>query len=181
MAWRSVLTRAPHSYKMGKLQTEYCNSCKCLHYIWLDLKLYMLYNPSYHQYAKMAVQVFDWLIQYLLLPLQFLYGFRRNLTGSKDSMSSTKFVYFRVVLQQKMAALASDYLTYVQPLSCNHCMDCDENLQEARFQCPLPNQMHSNDLEACWNTYWCFWFHSKVKLANVAQLNDLLNMKRDFY
>ena len=43
---------------------------------------------------KMAALASDWLRHFRLLPLKILNGIQRNLTGSKISMSSTKFVFF---------------------------------------------------------------------------------------
>ena len=45
-------------------------------------------------------------------PLKLLNGIQRNLTGSKISTSSTKFVFFGPIGINKMAALASDWLRH---------------------------------------------------------------------
>ena len=45
-------------------------------------------------------------------PLKPLNGIQRNLTGSKISTSSTKFVFFRADQKNKMADLASDWLRH---------------------------------------------------------------------
>ena len=50
-------------------------------------------------------------------PLKPLNGIQRNLTGSKISTSSTKFVFFG---KNNMAALASDWLRHLQLLLWNH-------------------------------------------------------------
>ena len=47
-----------------------------------------------------------------LRPLKPLKGIQRNLTGSKISTSSTKFVFFGPIGKTKMAALASDWLRH---------------------------------------------------------------------
>ena len=44
--------------------------------------------------------------------LKLLIGIQQNLTGSKISMSSTKFVYIWTIEKNKMAALASDWLRH---------------------------------------------------------------------
>ena len=52
---------------------------------WADLK------------NKMAVLASDWLRHFRLLLWNRLIGIQRNLTGSKISMSSTKFLFFRPI------------------------------------------------------------------------------------
>ena len=81
-------------------------------------------------------------------PLKPLNGIQRNLTGSKISTSSTKFVVFLLAdWKNKMAALASDWLRHFRLLLWNCWTEFDETWQEARFQCPLPSL--------------CFWSRSK--------------------
>ena len=52
-------------------------------------------------------------------PLKPLNGIQRNLTGSKISTSSTKFVFFGPIGKNKMAALASDWLRHFRLLLWN--------------------------------------------------------------
>ena len=59
-------------------------------------------------------------------------GIQRNLTGSMVLTSSTQFVLFRADLKNKMAALASDWLTHFR-LLCNRWTELNETWQEARF------------------------------------------------
>ena len=72
-------------------------------------------------------------------PLKPLNGIQRNLTGSKISMSSTKFVFFGPIIKNKMAALASDWLRHFRLLPWNRWTEFNETWQEARSQCPLPS------------------------------------------
>ena len=58
---------------------------------------------------------------------------QRNLTGSKISMSSTKFVFFGTIGKKtKMAALASDWLRHFRLLLWNGWTEFNETWQEAR-------------------------------------------------
>ena len=52
-------------------------------------------------------------------PLKRLNGIQRNLTGSKNSTPSTKFVFFGLIGKNKMAALASDWLRHFRLLLWN--------------------------------------------------------------
>ena len=78
-------------------------------------------------------------------PLKPLNEIQRNLTGSKISMSSTKFVFFGP--KNKMAALASDWLRHFQLLLWNCWMKFKETWQEARSQRPLPSLCFSGRSE----------------------------------
>ena len=80
-------------------------------------------------------------------PLKPLIGIQRNLTGSKISTSSTKFVFFRVDQKNKMAALASDWLRHFRLLLWNRLTEFNETWQEARSQCPLPSLCFSGPSE----------------------------------
>ena len=59
-------------------------------------------------------------------PLRPLNGIWRNLTESKISTSSTKFVFFWVNLKNKMAALVSDWLRHFWLLLWNRWTELDE-------------------------------------------------------
>ena len=72
-------------------------------------------------------------------PLKPLNRIQRNLTGSKISMSSTKFVFFGLIGKNKMTALASDWLRHFRLLLWNHWTEFNETWQEARSQRPLPS------------------------------------------
>ena len=72
-------------------------------------------------------------------PLKPLNGIQRNLTGSKISMSSTKFLFFRSIGKNKMAALASDWLRHFRLLLWNRWTEFDKTWHEARSQRPLPS------------------------------------------
>ena len=65
-------------------------------------------------------------------PLKLLKGIQRNLTGSKISTSSTKFVFFRPIGKNKMAILASDWLRHFRLLLWNRWMEFNKTGQEAR-------------------------------------------------
>ena len=66
-------------------------------------------------------------------PLKPLNGIHRNLTGSKISTSSTKFVFFPANRKNKMAALASDWLRHFQLLLWNHWTEFNENLTGSKI------------------------------------------------
>ena len=72
-------------------------------------------------------------------PLKPLNGIQWNLTGSKISMSSTKFVFFWPIGKNKMAALASDLLRHFRLFLWIRWTKYNETWQEARSQCPLPS------------------------------------------
>ena len=74
-------------------------------------------------------------------PLKPLNGIQRNLTGSKISTSSTKFVCFGADRNNKMAALglAPDWLRHFWLLFWNHWTKFNETWQEAKSQRPLPS------------------------------------------
>ena len=80
-------------------------------------------------------------------PLKPLIRIQRNLTGSKISMSSTKFVFFGPIVKNKMAALASDWLRHFQLLLWKRWTEFNETWQEARSQCPLPSLCFSGRSE----------------------------------
>ena len=61
----------------------------------------------------------------------------RNLTRSKISMSSTKFVFLSYQ-KNKMAALASDWLRHFRLLR-NRWTEFNKTWKKARSQCPLPS------------------------------------------
>ena len=65
--------------------------------------------------------------------LKLLKGIQWNLTGSKTSTSSTKFVFYRVDRKNKMAALASDWPRHFRLLPWNRWTEIKETWQEARF------------------------------------------------
>ena len=72
-------------------------------------------------------------------PLKPLNGIQWNLTGSKISMFSTKFVFFELIGKNKMAALASDWLRHFRLLLWNRWTEFNKTWQEARSQRPLPS------------------------------------------
>ena len=72
-------------------------------------------------------------------PLKPLNRIQQNLSGSKISTSSTKFVFFRADQKNKMAALASDWPRHFWLLLWNCWTEFNETLHKARSQCPLPS------------------------------------------
>ena len=87
-------------------------------------------------------------------PLKPMNRIQWNLTGSKISTSSTKFVFFGPVGKKKMTALASDWLWHFWLLWWNRWTEINEVWQEARWQCPLPSL--------------CFWADLKNKMVALA-------------
>ena len=71
-------------------------------------------------------------------PLKRLNRIQQNLTSSKISMSSTKFVFFGPIRKNKMAALASDWLRHFRLLLLNGWTEFNVTWQGARTQRPLP-------------------------------------------
>ena len=72
---------------------------------------------------------------------------KRNLTGSKISTPSTKFVFFRTDPKNKMAALAFNWLRHFRLLLWNRWTEFNETWQEARSQRPLPSVCFSGRSE----------------------------------
>ena len=96
-----------------------------------------------------------WLAErFLTSPLKPLNGIQRNLTGSKISTSSTKFVFFWADRKNKMPTLATDCLRYFLLLLLNRWMEFNQTWQEARSQSPLPSL--------------CFRADRKNKMAALA-------------
>ena len=79
--------------------------------------------------------IFSILLTSFLKPLN---GSKRNLTGSKVSTFSTKFV-FRAGRKTKMAAPASDWLRHFGPFLWNYWTEVDKTWKKARSQRPLPS------------------------------------------
>ena len=71
-------------------------------------------------------------------PLKLLIGIQRNLTGSKISTSSTKFVFFRAV-QKKNWPPRSYWLRHFQIFFWNCWTELNKTWHEARSQRPLPS------------------------------------------
>ena len=82
--------------------------------------------------TKMAYLASDWLIYFRLIVCILWTDFKRNLIGSKNSTSSTKFVFWADLL----AEMASDWLKQFR-LLCNCWADFHEMWREASTQCPL--------------------------------------------
>ena len=79
--------------------------------------------------------IFSILLTSSLKPLN---GSKRNLTESKVSTFSTKFV-FRAGRKTKMAAPASDWLRHFGPFHWNYLTEVDKTWKKARSQRPLPS------------------------------------------
>ena len=68
-------------------------------------------------------------------PLKSLNGIQRNLTGSKISMSSTKFVFVGPIRKTKWPPWPLNWLRHFRLLLWNRWMEFNESWQEARSQC----------------------------------------------
>ena len=79
--------------------------------------------------------------------LKPLNGIPRNLTGSKISTSSTRFVFFWADRKNKMAALVSDWLRHFRFILWNRWTEFHETWQEASSQRPLPSLCFSGRSE----------------------------------
>ena len=108
-------------------------------------------------------------------PLKPLNGIQRNLTGSKISMSSIKFVFFGQIGKNKMAALASDWLRHFRLLLWNHWTEFNETWQKARSQRPLQSLCFSGRSEKQDGRHdlWLAktFLTSPLKLLNGVQQN----------
>ena len=103
-------------------------------------------------------------------PLKLMNGIQRNLTGSKISMSSTKFVFSdRPYHKNKMAALVSDLLRHFGLLLWNRWMEFNETWQEARSQRLLPSLCFSGR----WVNKNCRPSCSVKKVAHCTQVHDM--------
>ena len=69
--------------------------------------------------------------------LKLLNGIQGNLTGSKISTSSTKFLFFGLIEKNKMVVLVSHWLTHFKLFLSNRWTEFNETWQEARSQHPL--------------------------------------------
>ena len=167
-----------------------------------------------------------WLAEtFLTSPLKPLNGIQWNLTGSKISTFSTKFVFFGLIgktkwppwsligwdifdfssetaernstkldrkqdlnilyqvcvlgadQENKMAALASDWLRHFRLLLWICCTEFNETWQEARSQCPLPRLCFSGQLEkqdgrpGLWLAETFFDFSSETAERNSMKLD----------
>ena len=88
-----------------------------------------------------------WFAETFFISLKPLNRIQRNLTGSKISTSSTRFVFFRADRKNKMAALASNWLRHFRLLLWNRWTEFNETWQEARSQRPLPGLCFSGRSE----------------------------------
>ena len=108
-------------------------------------------------------------------PLKPLYGIQWNLSGSKISKSSTKFLFCLADRKNKMAVLASDLLRHFRLLLWNGLMIFNETWQEARSQRLLPSLCFlgwSEKLDGCPSLWWDETISiSPLKLLNRIQWN----------
>ena len=74
-----------------------------------------------------------WLAESFSTSLKPLNRIQWNLTGSRISTSSTKFVFYRADRKNKMAALASDCLRHFRLLLWNRWMEFNENLAGSKI------------------------------------------------
>ena len=84
---------------------------------------------------------------FLTSPLKPLNGIQQNLTGSKISTSSTKFVFFGPIGKTWWPPPASDCLRHFRLLLWNRWTEFNKTWQEARSQPPLPSLCFSGRSE----------------------------------
>ena len=89
--------------------------------------------------SKMAALASDWLNHFSASSPQPLNGFWRNLTGSKSSTPSIKFVFFGTIGNPRWPPWPLIGWNIFRLLLRNRWMDFDETWQEARYQRPLPS------------------------------------------
>ena len=96
---------------------------------------------------KMAALASDWPIHFSTSPLKPLNGIQRNWTGSKISMSSTKFVFFGLIGNTRRPPwpLIGRYIFRL--LLWNRWTEFNETGQEARSQCHLQSLCFLGQLE----------------------------------
>ena len=110
-------------------------------------------------------------------PLKPLKGIQRNLTGSKISTSSTKFVFFLADRKNKMAALASDWLRHFRLLLWNRWTKFNETLTGNNISTSSTKFVFFRSIE---KTKWLPWtligwdifdFSSETAERNSTKLN----------
>ena len=84
---------------------------------------------------NMAALASDLLRHFWLLLWNRWTELKKNLTGSKISMSSIKFLFFGADRKNNMAALASEWPRHFRLLLCNRWTEFNETRQLARSQC----------------------------------------------
>ena len=89
--------------------------------------------------SKMAALASDWLKHFSTSSLQPLNGFWRNLTGSKSSSPSIRFVFFVPIGNPRWPPWPVIGWNIFRLLLRNHWMDFDETWQEASTQRSLPS------------------------------------------
>ena len=93
---------------------------------------------------------------------------QRNLTGSKISTSSTKFVFFRLIRKNDDRP-TSDWLRL---LRWNHWTEFNKSWQEARSQRPLPSLCLSGQSKKQ-DGHACLWLAETISTSPVKPLNEI--------
>ena len=96
--------------------------------------------------SKMAALASDWLKHFSTSSPQPLNGFWRNVTGSKSSTPSIKFVFFVLIRNPRWLPWPLIGWNIFRLLLRNRWMDFDKTWQEASPQCPLSSVCFS-----CWS------------------------------
>ena len=99
--------------------------------------LYQVCVLGADQKNKMAALASDWLRHFSTSPLKPLSGVQRNLTGSKISTSSTKFVFFGPIGKTRLPPWPLIGWDSLDISSETAWTEFNETWQEARSQCPL--------------------------------------------
>ena len=107
---------------------------------------------------------------------------QRNLTGSKISTSSTKFVWFGLIEKNKMAALASDWLRHFRLLLWNRLNGIQRNLTGSKISMSFTNFVFFGPIgKIRWLTWPLIgWDIFDFSPETAERISTKLDRKQDF-